>query len=185
MSRVFDQFPLLHHSEAVGSGGVVPVFELLQQAAYPDLKEFVQIAGGYGQKFHAFEQRIAEIPGFFEHARIKFQPRFFAVEEGGAIAQNLPDHIVKIVEEECLSCCGNTKVFYQGIKTSYQGIALAMPQTEKSVARSGAHPPSTFSALPQALLRSCFGAVCNDEPHFGPVGPPQEQMMFINAALNS
>ncbi len=69
------------------------VFELLQQAAHPDLKKFVQIAGGDSQKFHAFEERIAKIPGFFEHAPIKFQPRFFAVEEGGAIAQSLPDHV--------------------------------------------------------------------------------------------
>src|SRR5260370_27202689 len=94
MSRVCNQFPLLHHCEAVGSGGVMAVFELLQQAAYPDLKEFVEITGGDGQKFHAFEQRIAEIPGFFEHAPIKFQPRFFAVEEGSAIAQSLPDHVL-------------------------------------------------------------------------------------------
>src|SRR5258708_21200751 len=92
MSRVFDQFPLLHHGETVGSGGVVAVFELLQQAAYPDLKEFVEITGGDGQKFHAFEQRIAEIPGFFEHAPIKFQPRFFPVEEGSAISQSFPYH---------------------------------------------------------------------------------------------
>ena len=27
--------------------------------------------------------------------------------------------------------------------------------------------------------------MCNDEPHFGPIGPPQKQMMLINAALNS
>src|SRR5260370_10220599 len=94
MSRVFDQFPLLHHGETVGSGGVVAVFELLQQAAYPDLKEFVESTGGDGKKFQAFEQRIAEIPGFFEHAPIKFQPRFFAVEEGSAIAQSLPDHVL-------------------------------------------------------------------------------------------
>src|ERR1700675_2855431 len=126
MSRIFDQFPLLHHSEAVGSGGVVAVFKLLQQAAYPDLKEFVQIAGGYGQKFHAFEQRIAEIPGFFEYAPIKFQPRFFAVEEGGAITQSLPDHIVKV---EFLSGCGNIEASYQGIKALYQGVAFAMPQS--------------------------------------------------------
>src|SRR5260370_40702229 len=52
------------------------------------------MAGGYGQKFHTFEQRIAEIPSFFEYAPIKFQPRFFAVEEGGAIAQILPDHVL-------------------------------------------------------------------------------------------
>jgi hypothetical protein len=115
------------------------VFELLEQAAYPDLKKFVQIAGGDGQKFHPFKERIAEIPRFFEHAPIKFQPRFFAVEEGGAITQNLPDHIVKIVKVEFLSGCGNIqatyqlrlliiKRSYQGIKALYQGIALAMPQ---------------------------------------------------------
>jgi hypothetical protein len=75
----------------------VTIFELLQQAAYPDLKEFVKIAGGDGQKFHAFEQRIAEIPGFFEHAPIKFQPRCFAVQEWGAIAQSLPNHVYRIM----------------------------------------------------------------------------------------
>src|SRR3981081_948902 len=93
MSRAFDQFPLLPHGQAVGSGGVVAVFELLQQAAYPDLKEFVQIAGGNSQKFHPFKQRITERPALCEHAPIKLRPRFVAGEEGGAIAQNLPDHI--------------------------------------------------------------------------------------------
>src|ERR1700724_2996860 len=120
MSSVFDQFPFLHHGETVGSGGVVPVFKLLQQAAYPDLKEFVQIAGGDGQKFHAFEQRIAEIAGFFEHAPIKFQPRVFAVEESGAITQSLPNHSVKIVKWNFYRAAGNVKASYQGIKASYQ-----------------------------------------------------------------
>jgi hypothetical protein len=143
---------------------------LLQQAAHADLKKFVQIAGGDSQKFHAFEQRIAKIPGFFEHAPIKFQPRFFAVEEGGAIAQSLPDHlestmfcriclsnqIVKIVKAgtfytvemsiELLETLGSS---YQGTKASYQGIALTMPQTQKSHAPLGAHQPSTFSAPSQ------------------------------------
>ena len=94
--RVFDKIPFLHHSEPVGRSGVVTVFELLQQAADPDLKEFVQIAGGDGQKFNAFQQRIAEIPGFFEHAPIKFQPRCFAVQKRGTIAQSLPNHMVKV-----------------------------------------------------------------------------------------
>ena len=95
---VFDQFPLLHHGEAVGSGGVVAVFQLLQQAAHPDFEEFVQIAGGNRQELDAFEQRIAEISGFFQHAPIKFQPRGFAVEERGAIVQSCSNHIVKVVE---------------------------------------------------------------------------------------
>ena len=98
--RFFDQFPLLHHSETVGSSGVVAVFELLQQAADPDLKEFVQVAGRDGQKFHAFEQRIAEVSSLFEHAPIEFQPRGFAVKKGGAIAQSLPNHICGLLRVE-------------------------------------------------------------------------------------
>jgi hypothetical protein len=41
----------------------------------------------------------------------------------------LPDHIVKIIEVEFLSGAGNIKAFYQAIKASHQGIALAIPQT--------------------------------------------------------
>ena len=93
MGRVFDQLPLLHHGEAVGSRGVVAVFELLQQAADTDLKEFVQVAGGDGQKFHAFQQRIAKVSRFFKHAPIEFQPRCFAVQKGGAITWSLSSHI--------------------------------------------------------------------------------------------
>src|SRR5882762_5586685 len=168
MSRVFDQFPLLHHSEAVGSHRVVAVFELLQQAAYPNLKEFVQIAGGDGEKLHAFEQRIAEIPSFFEHAPVKFQPRFFAVEEGGALTQNLPDHIQStrfadyvcrtkssrssswnVNKVERLASCGN-------LEASYQGIALAMPQAlEIRCPFRGGHQHSTFSK-PLRAIREVF-----------------------------
>ena len=79
MSGVLDQLPLLRHGEAVGSSGVVTVFELLQQAANPDLKKFVQIAGGNGQELHPLEQGIAEIRCFFQHPPIKLQPRRFAV----------------------------------------------------------------------------------------------------------
>src|ERR1035438_5920074 len=94
MRRLFDQLPLLHHSEAIGSHGVVAVFELLQQATDPDFEELVQIAGGDSQKFHAFEQWIAEISSLFEHAPIEFQPRCFAVQKGGAAARYSSDHIV-------------------------------------------------------------------------------------------
>ena len=98
--RFFDQFPLLHHSETVGSSGVVAVFELLQQATDPDLKEFVQVAGRDGQELHAFQQRIAEVSSLFEHAPIEFQPRGFAVKKGGAIAQSLPNHICGLLRVE-------------------------------------------------------------------------------------
>jgi len=103
-SRVFDELPLLQHSEPVGSSGVVAVFELLQQAAYPDLEELVQIAGRDGEKLHSFEQRVAQIPGFFQYAQIEFQPRCFAVQEWGAIAQSLPNHVYPTMFiEPCLS----------------------------------------------------------------------------------
>src|SRR5450631_1707414 len=93
MSRVVDQFPLLHHGEPTWSGGVVAVFELLQQAADPDFKEFVQVAGGDGEKFYALKQRITEVSSLFEHAPIKLQPRCFAVQECGAIARSWSNHI--------------------------------------------------------------------------------------------
>ncbi len=96
VSCVLDQFALLHHGEPVGSGGVVAVFELLQQAADPDLEEFIQIVGGNGEKLHAFEQRVTEISGFFEHAPIKLQPRCFAVKKGRAMAWSLSNHVVKV-----------------------------------------------------------------------------------------
>ena len=90
------------------------VFELLQQAAYPDFKEFVQIAGGDGEKFHAFEQRVAEIPGFFEHAPIKLQPRCFAVQEWRAIAQSLPNHICRTLSSSGTSIAVREVNWYDG-----------------------------------------------------------------------
>ena len=92
VGRMVDQFALLDHGQPVGSGGIVAVFELLQQAADPNLEKFVEVAGGNGEKFHPFEQRIAEIVRFFKHTPVELQPRGFAVEKRSAIAESLPDH---------------------------------------------------------------------------------------------
>ena len=70
------------------------VFQLLQQAADPDLEELVEIAGGDGEELHALQQRIAEIRGLFEHAPIKFEPRRFAIQKRGAAVRRLSTHIV-------------------------------------------------------------------------------------------
>jgi len=81
-----NQLPLFHHRQSIGSGEVMPVFQLLQQTADPDLEKFIQIAGGDGQKFDPLKQGIAQVFGFFEHAPVKFQPGFFAVQKKGAAA---------------------------------------------------------------------------------------------------
>ena len=69
------------------------VFELLQQAADPDLEEFIKVAGGDREKFDALEQRIADIGGLFENAPIKFQPGSFAVQERSAAVRRWSTHI--------------------------------------------------------------------------------------------
>ncbi len=74
----------------------MPVFELLQQAADANLEEFIKIAGRNGEKFHALEQRIANIASLFEHPPIELEPRGLAVEKSGAVVRNLSNHIVKV-----------------------------------------------------------------------------------------
>ena len=76
-----DKVALLDHGQAARSARVLAIFELLQQATDTDLKELVKIARRNSEKLHALEKRIIRVLGLFEHARVKLQPRLFAVQK--------------------------------------------------------------------------------------------------------
>jgi hypothetical protein len=57
------------------------VLGLLHQASDADLDELVQVARGDGEKFYAFEQRIAFVARLFEDALIELHPGKVSVEE--------------------------------------------------------------------------------------------------------
>jgi hypothetical protein len=48
------------------------MFDALQKAGNANLHEFVQVAGGDGQKFHTLEERVIFVAGFFEDPAVKF-----------------------------------------------------------------------------------------------------------------
>src|SRR6266567_5679973 len=56
--QAVEQLPLLDHRQAVGRGGVIAVFQLLQEAADANFKKFIEIAGRDRQKFNPFQERI-------------------------------------------------------------------------------------------------------------------------------
>jgi hypothetical protein len=60
--------------EAIGPDFSTVLLSLLEEPGYADFDKFIEIAGRYRQKFHAFEQRIARVGSFFEHAAVKLQP---------------------------------------------------------------------------------------------------------------
>jgi hypothetical protein len=47
------------------------MFDLLEKAGDSHLDEFIQIAGGDGQKFDSFEQGVAFIERFFENPAVE------------------------------------------------------------------------------------------------------------------
>jgi hypothetical protein len=71
----------LAEGSAVGRGFVIAVFNALEDAGDADLEELVEIAGGDGEEFDAFEQGIGGVLGFFEHAPVKAEPGFVAAQE--------------------------------------------------------------------------------------------------------
>ena len=86
---IFDEFVdgrrELARALRAGPGRRVPLrlalLRLLQQAGHADFHEFVQIAGGDGQKFDALEKRIAGVEGLFEDAAVELQPGKMPVEK--------------------------------------------------------------------------------------------------------
>ena len=66
---------------AVGVDFVVAVFNALEDAGDADFYEFVEVAGGDGEEFDAFEERIGGVFCLFEHAAIEFEPGGIAAVE--------------------------------------------------------------------------------------------------------
>ena len=71
----------LARRQAVGPGLAFALFGLLQQAGQADFHEFVQIAGGDGQKFHALEKGIVGVERLFQHPAIELHPGKVPVEK--------------------------------------------------------------------------------------------------------
>ena len=65
----------------VGPGFAAALLGLLQQPGDAHFHEFVEIAGGDGQKLHAFEKGIRGVEGLFQHAAVELQPGKMAIEK--------------------------------------------------------------------------------------------------------
>ena len=50
------------------------MFGLLHETRQTYFDKFVKIAGGDGEKFYAFKERIIRVASFFEDAFVKLQP---------------------------------------------------------------------------------------------------------------
>ena len=70
---------------AVWTGVAVSLLDLLQEAGEAHLDEFVEIARGDGQEFHALEERVRRIARLFEHALVELQPREVAIQKQLAV----------------------------------------------------------------------------------------------------
>ena len=81
MGLLAQNVALFIERKAIGTSLVVAVFNLLQYGGDADFKEFIEIAGRNGQKFQAFQQRIAFVARFLEHTAIEGEPRNISVEK--------------------------------------------------------------------------------------------------------
>lgn len=53
------------------------------------MEELVEIGGGDGEEFEAFEDWDGIVGGFIEHALIEFEPGKFSVDEHGKVSSGL------------------------------------------------------------------------------------------------
>ena len=67
--------------EPVGPDLPALLLRLLQEPGHADFHKLIEVAGRNRQKFHAFEQRIAQVACFLEHAAVKLQPRKVAIQK--------------------------------------------------------------------------------------------------------
>jgi hypothetical protein len=87
-----DDVALFHQRKTVGSGLGVSIFDLLDQSGHAYFEKFIQIAGGYGKEFQAFEQRILLVLRFFEDTPVEGQPGSFPVDVIGRIVEREASH---------------------------------------------------------------------------------------------
>ena len=82
-----DMVQLFCGGQAVGADVLRAMFDILQETRNANFHEFVQIVGGDGQEFYAFEQRIAAVARFFQHALVERHPLQVAVEVKAVIVK--------------------------------------------------------------------------------------------------
>ena len=82
----------LFRNAAVRIGLAISVLRLLHQARESHLDEFVQVARGDAEKFHALEQRIAGIARLFENPLVKLHPGKVAIEESLIVGNGSARH---------------------------------------------------------------------------------------------
>src|SRR2546425_1912828 len=87
-----DQVALFNQSQAIGTGFGIAIFNLLDKAGDSNLKKFVEIAGSYGKKLQALEQRVVFILGLLQHTTIEGQPRCFAIKVVSRIVERGASH---------------------------------------------------------------------------------------------
>ena len=78
--------------KAVRPGFAPALLGLLKQAGDADFDELIQIAGGDGQKLHAFEEGIVRVERFFEDAAVELQPGKMAVKEKARVVRRSALH---------------------------------------------------------------------------------------------
>src|SRR5205823_808779 len=54
---------------------------LFAQPRYANHKEFVEVGAEDREELYSFQQRVGRVIGFFQNARVEFQPAQFAVEK--------------------------------------------------------------------------------------------------------
>ena len=74
VGQLGEDISLFDQCQAVGTGFIEAVFDLLHQCRYADFEKLVEIAGGDGEKLQPFQQRITLVFRLFEHTVIKREP---------------------------------------------------------------------------------------------------------------
>jgi hypothetical protein len=82
-----DRLESLPRGHAVGPGIVRFMLDLLLDAGDAHLEEFIEIRGDNPQKPQPFQQRLALVLRFLQHAPVKGQPAQFPVDEKPGIGE--------------------------------------------------------------------------------------------------
>ncbi len=81
MGQLVQHIAFFGQRQAVGTGLVVAVFNLLHHGGHAHFEELIQIAGRDGKKLQPLQQRIALVLGLFEHTAVEREPGGVAIEK--------------------------------------------------------------------------------------------------------
>src|SRR5712671_2892617 len=87
-----DQFALFDRGKTIRPALRQAIFNALQQAGDIDLKELVQVVGGYGEELDTLQQAIAGILRFLQDTPIEAEPGLFAIDIDGTIVERDTSH---------------------------------------------------------------------------------------------